>query len=155
MAKHILTAAVLAATWAGAAAALEPVELNITYPTNEQLFKFPDSWFFTQDNKGTFEVVKGPFENGPARCIGSGFGDLMGQRRISGICIFGEGADTFTIIWKTGDGDAANTWGVAAGTGRYEGMTGEGTATTGTIDGYQNLPIRRTHVSGYVTFPDN
>jgi hypothetical protein len=106
-----------------------------------------------QDNRGSYEVVEGPFEEGPTRCVGSGFGYRDGTNTIAGICIFGEGDNTFTMSWKAGEKGAANTWTIVAGSGKFEGLSGEGIATTGVEIMYKALPLRQTHVVGVVEFP--
>ena len=136
------------------AAAEERLELNNIYPLTQEYFQLAESVFFTQDNRGFFEVVDGPFEAGPARCIGSGFGYRDGRNTISGICIFGEDADTFTMAWEAGEQGAANEWKIVGATGRYEGMTGSGIATTDTEIMYKAMPLRQTHIVGTVDIPD-
>ena len=153
MTIRLLTAAATLSFSAGAALALEPIELTNTYPLNEQVYMLSDRGFFTQDNVGYFEVIEGPFTGGPARCIGSGFVLADSTNTISGICIFGDGADTFTMRWEAGDRGAANDWTIAAGTGKYEGMSGEGTAITGSDEKFRSLPVRTTHIVGFVDFP--
>lgn len=136
-----------------AAFAEEDIELNNLYPLSQEYFQLSDRIYFTQDNKGYFEVVKGPFEEGPARCIGGGFGFQDGTSTIEGICIFGEGDHTFTMSWKLGIQGSANTWEISGGTGRYDGMTGSGIATTGAEIMYRAMPLRKTHIIGTVTMP--
>jgi len=139
---------------ASAALSQERIELNNIYPTTEETFQLSDRVFYTQDNQGIFEVVDGPFEQGPARCLGSGFGLRNGMSSVEGICIFGEDSDTFTMHWKAGQQGAANTWTIVAGTGKYRGMTGEGIATTSVEIMYQAMPRRLSHIVGTVTIPE-
>ena len=139
---------------AGAVSAEERLEINNIYPLNQENFDLGDRIFHTADNNGYFEVVEGPLDEGPARCIGSGFGFADGTSTINGICIFGEGDDTFTISWKGGEKGAANTWNVIDGTGRFKGMTGEGIATTGIKVIYQAMPMRKSHIVGMVDIPN-
>ena len=150
-----LTCAILACATASAAFGGEHrVEINNTYPMNEEVIRLRDRAYFTQDNKGYFEVVQGPIENGPARCIGSGFYFAESRTDNGGICIFGKGADTFTMIWKVGKESLSNDWTIAAGTGRYESMTGKGIATTGAEIMFHAMPLRRTHIIGTVEIPN-
>lgn len=154
MRKMILSAAI-----AGLAAPLAAgdyrMEINNTYPLDQEYFTFSDRSFLIQDNQGWFEVVEGPLVEGPARCIGSGFGYGDGTNTIAGICIFGEAADTFTLAWKAGERGAANDWTIIEGTGRYAGMTGKGVATTDMVTVYRALPLRQTHIVGTITLPDD
>ena len=130
------------------------IEINNVYPLNQENFDLGDHIFHLTDNTGGFEVIEGPVDGGPARCLGSGFGFEDGTNSINGICVFGEGDDTFTMRWKAGEKGEANTWEIVTGTGRYEGMTGSGIATTDIASAYQALPLRRTHIVGTVEIPD-
>jgi len=139
---------------AGVAAAGEhPIEINNHYFQNEDKYPTRDGYYFTQDNEGRFEAIQGPFENGPARCIGSGFVHEGRNPEIGGICIFGEGEDTFTMSWKVNYPKMRNDWQIVGGTGRYEGMTGEGVATTDIEVVYHAMPLRQTHIIGTVDLP--
>ena len=137
-----------------ASADQQRIEINNIYPLNQENFDLGDHIFHLTDNRGGFEVVEGPMDDGPARCLGSGFGYEDGTNSITGICVFGEGEDTFTMRWKAGEKGAANTWEILTGTGRYDGMTGSGIATTNIASAYQALPLRRSHIVGTVEFAD-
>ncbi|NKB28895.1 MAG: hypothetical protein GKR99_15630 [Rhodobacteraceae bacterium] len=130
------------------------IEINNVYPLNQENFGLGDRIFHLTDNTGGFEVIEGPMDDGPARCLGSGFGFEDGTNSITGICVFGDGDDTFTMRWKAGEKGAANTWEIITGTGRYEGMTGSGIATTDIASAYRALPLRKTHIVGTVEIPD-
>jgi hypothetical protein len=147
----LITAGLFAAS---TAAAQETLEINNIYPMTEESFQLSDRIYFTQDNRGYFEVVQGPAKDGPARCIGGGFGLRDGTKTIEGICIFGEGEDTFTMAWQAGQQGAANDWQIVAGTGRYDGMTGSGIASTGVEIMYKAMPLRQTHIIGTVEIPE-
>lgn len=138
---------------AHAATAQERIELNNIYPISQESYQLYDSIYFTQDNRGYYEVIEGPLEPGPARCIGAGFGAQNGMNSIEGICIFGEGDDTFTMRWKAGNQGAANTWVIVDGTGKFKGMTGEGIATTDVEVMYKAMPLRQSHIVGTVNMP--
>lgn len=140
---------------AGVAHSEERIDLTNIYPISQEYFQLPDSVYFQQDNQGYFEVVEGPFEEGPTRCVGAGFGFQNGKNTIEGICIFGEADDTFTMRWKAGEQGAANTWVIVDGTGRYEGITGEGIATTAVEIMYKAMPLRQSHIVGTVNIPQN
>lgn len=142
--------ALLAILGVPASAEQQRIEINNVYPMNQENFDLGDQIFHQVDNKGGFEVVEGPMDDGPARCLGSGFGFKDGTNTITGICIFGEGEDTFTMRWKSGEKGAANTWEIITGTGRYDGMTGSGIATTDIAAAYRALPLRKTHIVGTV-----
>jgi hypothetical protein len=137
-----------------ASAEQQRIEINNIYPLNQENFDLGDHIFHLTDNMGGFEVVEGPMDDGPARCLGSGFGFEDGTNSITGICVFGEGKDTFTMRWKAGEKGAANTWEIITGTGRYDGMTGSGIATTDIASAYRALPLRRTHLVGTVELAD-
>lgn len=137
-----------------ASAGEQRIEINNIYPLNQENFDLGDHIFHLTDNTGGFEVIEGPMEDGPVRCVGSGFGFEDGTNSITGICVFGEGDDTFTMRWKAGEQGAANTWDIITGTGRYTGMTGSGIATTDIASAYRALPLRQTHIVGSVEVPD-
>ena len=142
--------------WASSPAfAEERIEINNIYPLNQEYFQLSDSVYYMQDNRGYFEVVEGPIEEGPARCVGGGFGSQNGENSIQGVCVFGEAEDTFTMRWKAGERGEANTWTIVGGTGRFDGMTGEGIATTGVEIMYKAMPMRQSHVVGTVDIPQN
>jgi hypothetical protein len=137
------------------ALAADRIEINNIYPLNQEFFQLSDSVYYMQDNRGHFEVVEGPLEEGPARCVGGGFGSQNGANSIQGVCVFGEGEDTFTMRWKAGEQGAANTWTIVGGTGRFDGMTGDGIATTGVEIMYKAMPMRQSHIVGTVNVPKN
>ena len=151
MAPRNMIAALIGLAAAGAALADEDIEINNIYPINSELFQLSDQAFYTQDNEGHFEVLKGPFEEGPARCIGSGFVQKDGVTDVEGICIFGEAGNSFTMKWQAGAQGLANKWHIVSGTGRYKGMTGTGIATTDVEIIYRAMPMRKTHIIGKVT----
>lgn len=134
---------------AGGAVAQERIELNIIYPLNQEVFQIHDGVYFTQDNRGYFEVVEGPLEDGAARCIGGGFVG-SGENTVTGICIIGEDEDAFTLRWAVDDTGMSNNWSIVAGTGRFEGATGEGIATSGVEIMYRAMPLRQTHLVGTI-----
>lgn len=146
----------LALACAPLAATAEPqtIEINNIYPIGEEIFQLRDRVFYTVDNIGGFEVVQGPVDDGPARCTGSGFVFRDGRTTVGGICIFGEGADTFTMEWTAGEQGRANEWTIRHGTGTYAGMTGTGIATTDIVTSFQALPLRKTHIIGVVELPE-
>lgn len=151
--KHIATALALVLT-AGASIAQDRIVINNIYRINQESYQLADKIFFTQDNDGYFEVIEGPLEEGPVRCIGSGFGHKDGTGSIEGICIYGEGEDTFTMEWQAGQQGAANTWIIQTGSGKYEGITGEGIATTSVEIMYKAMPLRESRVVGTITLPE-
>ncbi len=151
MTPRFCASAALLVMASSGANAQERLEINNIYPLNQELFQLSTKAYLFQDNVGFYEVIEGPLEEGPARCIGGGFSERDGVNSIEGICIFGDGEHTFTISWKAGEQGAANTWNVVAGTGRFAGMTGEGIATTGVSILYEAMPRRKSHIVGTVT----
>lgn len=123
-----------------------------SYILNQNTWAAGSFVFWNQDNQGTFEVSSGPIDEGPVRCIGSGFSDINGTRG-EGICIYGYGADTFTWAWQAHH-EGPNTWQVIGSTGKYIGMTGEGTAHTVVDSIYRALPHRVTSWEGIIDIPN-
>lgn len=155
MKPSVLNLALAGVLISSPALAQERIEINNIYPLNQEYFQLSDSVYFMQDNRGHFEVVEGPLEGGPARCVGGGFGAQNGENSIQGVCVFGEGEDTFTMRWKAGEQGKANTWSIAGGTGRFDGMTGDGIASTGVEIMYKAMPMRQSHIVGTVNIPEN
>lgn len=87
------------------------------------------------------------------RCIGSGFSRKDGTRSIEGICIYGEGDDTFTMECQASEQGAANSWAIPNGSGKYDGITGEGIATTAVEIMHKAMPLRQSHFIGTITLP--
>ncbi|QXT39240.1 hypothetical protein [Gymnodinialimonas ceratoperidinii] len=133
----------------GAAIAQERIDLNVVYPLNQEVFPLHDGVYFRQDNRGFYEVVEGPLDGGVARCIGAGFAG-RGVNTVEGICIIGEQADTFTLRWSVDDSGLSNNWTIVAGTGRFEGASGDGIATSGVEIMYRAMPMRQTHIVGMI-----
>ncbi|MBG6164472.1 hypothetical protein [Roseibium album] len=94
--------------------------------------------YYVYDSKGTTVWEKGPLPDGAVECHGAGFWtpkEILGD----GICIFGTSPDRWTVaheltpgsnLWNAQDKNPFHrqgVWHVVHGTGRYVGMTGEGT----------------------------
>ncbi|KMW59090.1 hypothetical protein AIOL_004071 [Candidatus Rhodobacter oscarellae] len=86
--------------------------------------------------EGVSQVTEGPIDTMRVECHGAGFwgpGGLDG----GGICIHGEGDDTFILRFDSKpDG---NTWTILSGTGKYQGLTGSGTAVTEALAGNRRI----------------
>ncbi|GAB5449486.1 hypothetical protein [Gymnodinialimonas sp.] len=152
MLRIVCSAIIVGAVVSSAASAQERIELNFIYPLNQETFQLNDGVYFTQDNLGYSEVVEGPLEGGAVRCMGSGFAG-GGVNSVEGICIIGEGENTFTIRWAPGDMGLSNDWSVVAGTGTFDGASGEGVATSGAEILFRAMPLRQTHLVGTITLP--
>jgi hypothetical protein len=155
MKKELFTILPFGIMMASIAYSEERIELNNVYPINQEQFELSDRNYIFLDNQGYYEVVDGPLQNGSARCLGAGEWFQDGTNSVNGICIFGEGEDTFIKRWRAGEQGSANTWFIAAGTGKFEGMTGEGIATTGVEIMYKSMPMRQTHIVGTIDFPSD
>ncbi len=125
------------------------------YVVNQELFGAGvDRWFWTEDNVGSFKVKEGPLDPGFARCVGSGFAgpDVAGVTG-SGICIYGEGEDTFTMTWKV-EAPGKNSWRMVDGTGKYHGISGSGTTKTRVASKFLKLPHRVSDWEGEISVPE-
>lgn len=123
-----------------------------TYMVNEKQFPTDRGMFWILDNYGTFEVSEGPIEPGPVQCHGSGYWkDLTGSDG-AGICVYGAGADTFTMAWTARPGQTT-TWEIVQASGRYEGMTGSGKSATRTESEQRIMPVRISDWSGEIELP--
>ncbi len=155
MTNYIVSGAIACLFMTSAVLAEQRIELNMEASMNSRdTFELDDGGFYYQDSESYTEVLEGPFEDGPSRCLGSGFYFEDGTNDIGGICIYGVGTDTFTIKWIAGAQGAANTWTVVSGTGKYDGMTGEGIATNQTEQFQRAVRLIKTHVVGTVTMPE-
>jgi hypothetical protein len=127
----LVAAAIMLPATAGAA---EHVSGTNYYVVRQERFSAGSEVYWTEDNSGSFTVNEGPIDPGYARCVGSGF-DLSG----GGICVYGEGEDTFTMKWKI-ETFGVNSWRIVAATGKYAGMRGEGTTRTRVDSRYLKPP---------------
>lgn len=126
----------------------ERVSATNFYVVKQERFSAGDEVFWTEDNVGSFTVSEGPIDPGFARCVGAGFGGPGGVRG-GGICIYGEGADTFTMKWKV-EGPGVNSWHIVSSTGKYAGMTGKGTTKTRVDSKFLKLPHRVSDWEGEI-----
>lgn len=106
---------------------------------------------------GDFEPTSGPIPASRIECRGANYRATTAQEA-SGVCVFGEGQDVWMLRYRMTRNDmAAQTaeqfrrtgeWTVVGGTGRYNGMTGEGFYWAEDASG-----IQRTRWGGEVTIP--
>lgn len=135
-----------------AAIAGERVAGTNSYVLKQDTWQLNTGTYWRQENNGTFDVTEGPIDSGFVQCIGAGFGSANGPNG-TGICVFGFGEDTFTWSWKT-NGVSPNTWLVVGATGKYQGMTGHGTARTRVESKHRAMIHRVTDWEGEVTLPE-
>lgn len=129
----------------------ERVSATNFYVVNQEDFDAGEGIFWIQDNVGTFTVKEGPIEPGFVRCVGSGFGGLGGVSG-GGVCIYGEGVDTFTMKWKV-ERFGENSWQIVEATGKYAGMTGSGTTKTRLQSKFLKLEHRVSDWVGEIKLP--
>jgi len=87
---------------------------------------------------GVSQVSQGPVETLGVECNGAGFWGADGISG-NGICVHGTGDDTFVLRWDTQPGATENTWRILGGTGKYENLQGQGTATTQRLPGNRRI----------------
>ena len=119
-----------------------------SYALREVKWTLNDGVYWQQENFGTYTVGEGPIAPGFVECIGAGFGGASGVRG-EGICIFRNDEGSFTWTWQAIPGQM-NNWQVAAGTGRYEGMTGSGTAKSKIHSEFTAMAHRVTSWEGQI-----
>lgn len=129
----------------------ERVSATNFYVVKQEQFSAGEEVFWTEDNVGSFTVNEGPIDPGFARCVGSGFGGRGGVQG-GGICVYGEGADTFTMKWNV-EGAGRNSWRIVTATGKYAGMSGEGTTKTRVDSKFLKLPHRVSDWEGEIQLP--
>lgn len=129
----------------------ERVSATNFYVVKQERFSAGFEVYWTEDNIGSFTVHEGPIDSGFARCVGSGFGS---QTTVTGdgICIYGENEDTFTMKWEIID-PGVNRWKIVSGSGKYLGMTGNGTTKTRVDASKLKLPHRVSGWEGEVDVP--
>lgn len=131
--------------------ASEHVSATNFYVVKQELIEAGDDVFWTEDNGGTFTVHEGPIESGFARCVGAGFGGPGGVTG-GGVCVYGNGEDTFTMRWQVAS-PGFNTWHIVSSTGKYAGMTGQGTTHTRTNSKFLKMPHRISDWEGEIELP--
>jgi len=67
----------------------------------------------------------GPFKTGSVECHGAGFWDAEGTWG-EGICLHADEDGTRTSVWGRGKGEELGRWEIVSGTGKYAGITGQG-----------------------------
>jgi len=75
---------------------------------------------------GVSETVGGNLGRSAVECHGAGYWGAGGPWG-EGICVHGTGDDTRTSTWKRGKGQEPGVWKFIGGTGKFKGITGEGT----------------------------
>ena len=130
--------------------AAEPVSGTNSYVLKEEHWHMRYLIYWEQENFGTFTVSLSPIEPGFVECRGAGFGRPSGVKG-EGICIFENDEGTFTWTWQATPGEM-NSWQVSDGTGKYEGMTGSGTARSRIQSEFTALQQRVTDWKGEIEF---
>ena len=83
-------------------------------------------WAF--HGKGVANSVEGPLGTVRIECHGAGFWNANGSGG-EGICLHGADTDTWTSSWKRDMGQKVGQWKILSGTGKFAGITGEGSYT--------------------------
>ncbi len=103
---------------------------NQSWPTGEK------SGFYIFHGTGISNVAEGPTETNAVECHGSGFWDQDGSGG-EGICLHGTGADMYTSSYKRETGQTSGQWKIitGTGTGKYAGISGEGSYIASQVPG--------------------
>ena len=125
----------------------EKVKGTDFFVVDEQSWKTGNNTgYWIWHGKGVSQPLSGPFESEVIECHGAGFwdkDDSWGE----GICMHGSGDDTRTTGWKRDKGQKVGQWKILTGTGKFEGITGQGT--------YKPTPLARDYhvaeIEGEVT----
>jgi hypothetical protein len=132
----ITVLAALIATYAVPAFAGEQFVGTHTYRFEQEAWApMPGNVWQTLTMVGDFEPISGPIPAGRIECRGANFRAGPAQEA-NGVCVFGEGRDVWMLRYRMTRNDIAapsaerfrriGEWTVVGGTGRYNGMTGEG-----------------------------
>ena len=109
------------------------------YVVDQQTWEISDvSGYWMWHGKGVAQTLEGPFEANAIECHGAGFWD-KGASWGEGICVETDGDDTRTIHWKNDKGQKVGRWRFLGGTGKYAGITGEGTYTGQPLPGERHV----------------
>ena len=147
MLRSMLISAVLVAPQC--LTAEEKVSVTNYYVVNQERIPAGEDVFWKEDNYGTYTVNEGPIDSGFVRCVGSGFGGPSGVSG-GGVCVYGEDEDTFTMRWEV-VAFGFNEWRIVSSTGKYSGMTGNGTTNTRVASKFLALPHRISDWEGEVS----
>lgn len=131
--------------------ATEKIAVTNYYVVNQEQLPAGEVVFWKEDNYGTYTVEEGPIDSGFVRCVGSGFGGPSGVNG-SGVCVYGENEDTFTMRWDVVS-FGFNEWQIVSSTGKYAGMTGTGVTRTRVDSKFLKLPHRISEWEGEVNLP--
>jgi len=85
-----------------------------------------DTGYWIWHGNGIQNSTEGPLGTNPIECHGAGFWDANGSWG-EGICRSGSGDDIRTIRWWREKGEKIGYWEDLHGTGKFAGMTGQGT----------------------------
>ena len=97
------------------------------YTEDTQVWETGDgTGYWIWHTKGIEHPTEGPLGTNPIECHGAGFMDEEGFWG-EGICIIGAGDDTHTSHWKREKSQEVTQFKYLSGTGKYEGIKGEGT----------------------------
>ena len=109
------------------ALAAEKVKSTDFFVVDQQDWETSDNaGYWIWHGKGVSQPHAGPLESEIIECHGAGFWDADDSWG-EGICVHGEGDDTRTSSWKREKGQKMGQWKILSGTGKFQGMTGEGT----------------------------
>jgi hypothetical protein len=103
---------------------------NQSWPTGEK------SGFYILHGKGVSTTVEDPTETKAVECHGSGFWSQDGSSA-EGICLNGTGADMYISSFKRETNQTSGQWKIISGTGtgKYAGISGEGSYTASQVPG--------------------
>jgi hypothetical protein len=117
----------------------EKVKGTNFYVTDVQNWETGDGtgyWIF--HGEGVSNSMEGPLGTNALECHGAGFWDKEGSWG-EGICVHGAGDDTRISSWKRGKGEKVGQWKILSGTGKYVGMTGQGSYTPTSLPGNRHM----------------
>ena len=141
--KHFI--AILLSIAPMAAQAEENFKATNTYVTETKAWPVDQTTgYWMVAFKGISQVIEGPIDTMGVECHGAGFWGPEGLEG-NGICVHGEGDDTFILRFDSQP--SGNTWTILSGTGKYLGVSGAGTAVTEALPGNRRI----SRLAGKVT----
>lgn len=133
-----------------AAVAGEKVSGTNFYVVDQPTWKTGEgSGYFMWHGEGISQSAEGPLPTSAIECHGAGFWGPDGSSG-EGICVIGAEDDTRIMHWKRDMGEKFGRWEMLMGTGKFAGITGEGTYTSERLPGGRYM----SQWEGEVTLPE-
>ncbi len=136
--QFILALALLPATMSAVSAGEKFAATNYYVTDTKTWLTGEKTGYWMSKFTGVSQVLHGPVDTLAVECNGAGYWGTGGVSG-NGICVHGTGDDTFVLRFEAQAGAKTNSWKILSGRGKYEGLVGEGTATTDKLPGNRRV----------------